>query len=71
MARSTSPASSRAAGTPGHIDEVDLLPVRTYWNLVAARFRQNRLAVVGLIMLRDPGDLVDRLPDHRRAMPGG
>ena len=40
-----------AEGAPSAIDEVDLLPVRTYWNLVATRFRQNRLAVVGLVML--------------------
>jgi peptide/nickel transport system permease protein len=45
------PTVVEGAGVPGNIDEVDLLPVRTYWNLVAARFRQNRLAVVGLIML--------------------
>ncbi len=32
-------------------DEVDLIPVRTYWQLVRARFFQNRLAVIGLVML--------------------
>ena len=51
MAAINLPGVVEGAGTPGHIDEVDLLPVRTYWNLVMARFRQNRLAVVGLIML--------------------
>jgi peptide/nickel transport system permease protein len=43
--------AKQAAGAPSGADEVDLLPVRTYWNLVGARFRQNRLAVTGLVLL--------------------
>jgi len=33
------------------IDEVDLTPVRTYWQMVRRRFLQNRLAVVAFILL--------------------
>jgi len=37
-----------ATGTPGSEDEVDLIPVRTYWQLVRQRFMQHRLAVIAL-----------------------
>ena len=33
------------------IDEVDLTPVRTYWQLVRQRFVQHRLAVVAMFMM--------------------
>ena len=33
------------------IDEVDLIPVRTYWQLVRQRFVQHRLAVIALFLL--------------------
>ncbi|HET7677123.1 MAG TPA: ABC transporter permease [Candidatus Limnocylindrales bacterium] len=33
------------------VDEVDLIPVRTYWQLVRQRFAQHRLAVMALIVL--------------------
>ena len=32
---------------PTEVDEVDLVPVRTYWQLVRQRFLQHRLAVIG------------------------
>jgi peptide/nickel transport system permease protein len=39
-------------GTPdGAVDEVDLIPVRTYWQLVRQRFAQHRLAVIALILM--------------------
>ena len=43
--------------TPGTIplptdyDEVDLVPVRTYWQLVRQRFLRHRLAVIALVTL--------------------
>ena len=33
------------------VDEVDLVPVQTYWQLVRRRFMQNRLAVIALILM--------------------
>ena len=33
------------------VDEVDLVPVRTYWQLVRQRFLRHRLAVIALVML--------------------
>src|SRR5689334_2400167 len=33
------------------IDEVDLVPVQTYWQLVRRRFMQNRLAVIALVLM--------------------
>jgi peptide/nickel transport system permease protein len=33
------------------IDEVDLVPVRTYWQLVRRRFIRHRLAVIALVVL--------------------
>jgi len=39
-------------GAPdGAVDEVDLIPVRTYWQLVRQRFAQHRLAVVALLLM--------------------
>jgi peptide/nickel transport system permease protein len=35
----------------GDIDEVDLIPVRTYWQLVRQRFIQHRLAVIALFLM--------------------
>lgn len=51
-ARSTvnSMAASTAKPAP-QLDEVDLLPVRTYWQLVRQRFVRHRLAVVALVVL--------------------
>lgn len=48
-------ASTHPAGAPataaGEIDEVDLVPVQTYWQLVRRRYMQNRMAVLGLILM--------------------
>jgi len=39
-------------GAPdGAVDEVDLIPVRTYWQLVRQRFAQHRLAVIALVVM--------------------
>jgi peptide/nickel transport system permease protein len=35
----------------GDVDEVDLIPVRTYWQLVRQRFVQHRLAVIALFLM--------------------
>jgi ABC-type dipeptide/oligopeptide/nickel transport system permease subunit len=52
VAGNTIPLTSAPATTPaGEFDEVDLVPVQTYWQLVRRRFLQNRLAVFGLILL--------------------
>ena len=41
-----------ARGAPdGTVDEVDLIPVRTYWQLVRQRFVQHRLAVIALVLM--------------------
>jgi peptide/nickel transport system permease protein len=41
-----------APGAPdGAVDEVDLIPVRTYWQLVRQRFAQHRLAVIALVLM--------------------
>ena len=36
---------------PNEIDEVDLVPVRTYWQLVRQRFLRHRLAVIAVVIL--------------------
>jgi peptide/nickel transport system permease protein len=36
---------------PSDIDEVDLVPVRTYWTLVRQRFLRHRLAVIAVVVL--------------------
>ena len=36
---------------PNEADEVDLVPVRTYWQLVRQRFLRHRLAVIALVTL--------------------
>ena len=36
---------------PTEVDEVDLVPVRTYWQLVRQRFVRHRLAVIGTVTL--------------------
>ncbi len=41
------PAPAELAGS----DEVDLTPVRTYWQLVRQRFVQHRLAVIALVVM--------------------
>jgi peptide/nickel transport system permease protein len=43
------PAAAGAAGQS--VDEVDLIPVRTYWQLVRQRFVQHKLAVIALFVL--------------------
>ena len=49
---STQLAPIPAAGqTQSTVDEVDLTPVRTYWQLVRQRFVQHRLAVIGLVLM--------------------
>src|SRR5437870_12210101 len=46
------PGLTLPAGTPaGEVDEVDLVPVQTYWQLVRRRFLQNRLAVFALFLM--------------------
>jgi ABC-type dipeptide/oligopeptide/nickel transport system permease subunit len=40
-----------ARATEGEFDEVDLIPVRTYWQMVRRRFVHNRPAVVALMTL--------------------
>ncbi|MBA2299403.1 MAG: ABC transporter permease [Chloroflexi bacterium] len=40
-----------AAAGDGGDDEVDLIPVRTYWMLVRQRFLQHRLAVMALFLM--------------------
>src|SRR5215210_8243031 len=37
--------------TAPEVDEVDLVPVRTYWQLVRKRFLRHRLAVIALVTL--------------------
>jgi peptide/nickel transport system permease protein len=39
------------AASGGDQDEVDLIPVRTYWMLVRQRFLQHRLAVIALFLM--------------------
>jgi peptide/nickel transport system permease protein len=36
---------------PEAVDEIDLIPVRTYWQLVRQRFLQHRLAVIALFLM--------------------
>ncbi|HLX35960.1 MAG TPA: ABC transporter permease [Candidatus Limnocylindrales bacterium] len=46
------PGISLPVGTPtGEVDEVDLVPVQTYWQLVRRRFLQNRLAVIAFVLM--------------------
>ena len=45
------PVPGVGADRPAVVDEVDLIPVRTYWQLVRQRFMQHRLAVVALVLL--------------------
>jgi peptide/nickel transport system permease protein len=42
--------TARATDAQG-ADEVDLTPIRTYWQLVRQRFLQHRLAVIALVIL--------------------
>lgn len=46
-------ADARATGrlAAPEVDEVDLVPVRTYWQLVRLRFLRHRLAVIALVTL--------------------
>jgi peptide/nickel transport system permease protein len=45
------PRVGTAAAGGGEVDEVDLIPVRTYWQLVRQRFLQHRLAVIALFTM--------------------
>ena len=45
------PVSAGTAGPTSEADEVDLTPVRTFWQLVRQRFIQHRLAVIALIIM--------------------
>jgi ABC-type dipeptide/oligopeptide/nickel transport system permease subunit len=45
------PIPAAAGQARSTVDEVDLTPVRTYWQLVRQRFMQHRLAVIGLVMM--------------------
>jgi peptide/nickel transport system permease protein len=51
MAERTVPGVKIEPGLRAGYDEVDLIPVRTYWQLVRKRFVQNRLAVVALFLM--------------------
>jgi len=44
-------AGTGVVPVPVEVDEVDLVPVRTYWQLVRQRFLRHRLAVIGAITL--------------------
>ena len=46
----TAPAA-RVGPAAEAVDEVDLIPVRTYWQLVRQRFLQHRLAVIAAFMM--------------------
>jgi peptide/nickel transport system permease protein len=46
-----SAVSVPASRTADSADEVDLTPIRTYWQLVRQRFAQHRLAVIALVVL--------------------
>jgi len=43
--------TTTTSATGGDEDEVDLIPVRTYWMLVRQRFLQHRLAVIALFLM--------------------
>ena len=45
------PRVGAAAASGGEQDEVDLIPVRTYWQLVRQRFLAHRLAVIALFLM--------------------
>jgi peptide/nickel transport system permease protein len=45
------PTGATATASGGDEDEVDLIPVRTYWMLVRQRFLQHRLAVIALFLM--------------------
>ncbi len=49
--RAGAPTVSAPPQVISDADEVDLIPVRTFWQLVRRRFFANRLAVMGLIAL--------------------
>jgi ABC-type dipeptide/oligopeptide/nickel transport system permease subunit len=44
-------ATTPLAAPAPDVDEVDLIPVRTYWQLVRQRFVQHRLAVIALFLM--------------------
>jgi peptide/nickel transport system permease protein len=45
------PAVGVQRQTESGVDEIDLIPVRTYWQLVRQRFVQHRLAVIALFLM--------------------
>jgi len=45
------PAAAPTAAELADTEEVDLIPVRTYWQLVRERFIRHRLAVIALVVL--------------------
>jgi ABC-type dipeptide/oligopeptide/nickel transport system permease subunit len=47
----TAPIAEPAERADTGVDEVDLIPIRTYWQLVRQRFLQHRLAVVALFLM--------------------
>jgi ABC-type dipeptide/oligopeptide/nickel transport system permease subunit len=51
MERIEQTVAVRAEVDAGTVDEIDLTPVRTYWQLVRQRFVRHRLAVVALFMM--------------------
>ena len=44
-------AGTGALPLPDDVDEVDLVAVRTYWQLVRQRFLRHRLAVIAVVVL--------------------
>ena len=51
MERIDKQAGIARGAADGTVDEVDLIPVRTYWQLVRQRFVQHRLAVIALVLM--------------------
>ena len=45
------PGAASPAGGTSDFDEVDLVAVQTYWQLVRRRFMRNKTAVIGLVLL--------------------
>jgi len=45
------PGAASPAGGATDFDEVDLVAVQTYWQLVRRRFMRNKTAVIGLVLL--------------------
>ena len=51
MQSADSTTGGALVAAPVMVDEIDLVPVRTYWQLVRQRFARNKLAVFGIITM--------------------